>query len=324
MDPEFTIDLTIGRVLRHAPTNQQHGVEAALIDIAQDILLRHLHQEGILEELAFKGGTALRKLYAGQDGRFSTDLDFAVRAVGQDEPAVIELLKETIAETEIGPFRYGIKLRRDKPYVTIQSGIGNVETLRCKLDVNPPPWLAPERRSCVALPIHAYYGGPLPDLRAVRIEENIAEKIARLNRATPARDVFDLVWVIRNRQKLGRNLDLPLIRRLAVMKTWVDMHGLGSPAHTWKKGHDPQPLDADRWLRTRTAEEFDDQNIGMLAVPPPGLEDLGESLSKDYQFLRDLDEVERDLARCHGGDRSVLLRCLDQLPATQLPLNSCW
>lgn len=320
MDP----DLTIGRVLRHAPTSQQQGVEAALIDIAQDLLLRHLHQEGILDELAFKGGTALRKLYAGQDGRFSTDLDFAVRAVGQDELGVIDLLKETIAETAVGPFRYGIELRRDKPYVTIQSGIGNVETLRCKLDVNPPPWLVPERRSCLSMPIHDYYGGPLPDLHVVRIEENVAEKIARLNRATPARDVFDLVWVIRNRQKLGRDLDLALIRRLAVMKAWVDMHGLGSPMHTWKKGHDPQPFDVGRWLRTRTADEFDDQNIGMLAAPPPALEDLAESLAKDYRFLGELDEVERDLARCHGGDRSLLLHGLDQLPDTQLPLHSCW
>lgn len=57
--------LTKARVLRHAPTRGQ-GFEAALIDIAQDLLLRHLHDVGLLADLAFKGGTALRKLYAGR------------------------------------------------------------------------------------------------------------------------------------------------------------------------------------------------------------------------------------------------------------------
>jgi hypothetical protein len=31
----------------------------------------HLHEQGLLDDLVFKGGTALRKLYAGNQGRFS-------------------------------------------------------------------------------------------------------------------------------------------------------------------------------------------------------------------------------------------------------------
>jgi predicted nucleotidyltransferase component of viral defense system len=38
------------------------------------------------------------------------------------------------------------------------------------------------------MPIHATYGVPsLPELQVVRLEENIAEKISRLNRTTTAR-----------------------------------------------------------------------------------------------------------------------------------------
>lgn len=43
--------------------------------VAQDLLLRELHGRAALDGLVFKGGTALRKLYAGNQGRFSTDLD---------------------------------------------------------------------------------------------------------------------------------------------------------------------------------------------------------------------------------------------------------
>ena len=50
----------------------------AAVDIAQDLLLRELHLRGALDSLVFKGDTSLRKLYAGNQGRFSLDLDFSV------------------------------------------------------------------------------------------------------------------------------------------------------------------------------------------------------------------------------------------------------
>ena len=145
-----------------------------------------------------------------------------------------------------------------------------------------------------------------------------------MNRATPARDVFDLVWIIRHQEVLGRQLELDLVRRLATMKIWVDMYGLRSQGHEWKKGHDPRAFDVEDWLRIRAAREFDDENIGMLASPPPALDELGEALSREYGFLRELDSDERNLARCHGGDKTLLLSCLDGLPDTQLPSGTCW
>jgi len=45
-------------------------------DIVLTYLLKILHDEGFLKTLTFKGGTALRKIYIGDIGRFSEDLDF--------------------------------------------------------------------------------------------------------------------------------------------------------------------------------------------------------------------------------------------------------
>jgi predicted nucleotidyltransferase component of viral defense system len=68
------IRITVGHVARHTPPGAgAQGRDAAIIDIAEDLLLRHLHLAGTLKPLAFKGGTALRKLYAGNAGRFSLD-----------------------------------------------------------------------------------------------------------------------------------------------------------------------------------------------------------------------------------------------------------
>lgn len=190
------VSITRARLLRHAPTSRQ-GVEAAAVDIAQDLLLRHLHEIGLLDELAFKGGTALRKLYAGNQGRFSLDLDFSVRDLDGDADTVLALLIDAVARLRLGPFSYGTTQRRGKTHLLIDTALSPTGSLSSKLDVNPPPWLEPTRRGWVHLDIHAHYDGPLPQLTVVRIEENAAEKIARLNRTTTARDVYDLVWLWR-------------------------------------------------------------------------------------------------------------------------------
>jgi predicted nucleotidyltransferase component of viral defense system len=316
--------LTIGHVLGHAPKNANLGLEASLVDIAQDFLLTHLDTVGILDSLAFKGGTALRKLFAGEAGRFSTDLDFSVRDVAEEMDAVVKLLVESIEGVNTGPFRFDIQTRRGKPYVVIESNLGAVKTLTCKLDVNPPPFLLVDNRSWVHLPVHEFYGQELPNLNVIQIEENIAEKIARLNRVTPARDAYDLVWIMQNRRNLGRELDFDLIRRLSVLKIWVDNHGLQTTNHRWKAAHEPQPFDVNRWLRIRRPQDFDDENIGLLTSPPPDLEDLAEALSAEYSFLSALTSDERTLATCNGRDRTLLLHHLDNLTNGQLKLSTCW
>jgi predicted nucleotidyltransferase component of viral defense system len=165
-----------------------------LVDIAQDLILRDLHQQGLLDDLAFKGGTALRKLYAGKQGRFSLDLDFSVVMPGADIEDTIELLAMRVQGLQIGLFTFDITERRGKRYLKMTSPeLGSGESLASKLDVSPPPWLTPRRHGWVPMPVHAAYGDPpLPQLQVVRLEENLAEKIARLNRATPARDTYDL------------------------------------------------------------------------------------------------------------------------------------
>ena len=77
-------------------------------------------------------------------------------------------------------------------------------------------------------------------------------------------------------------------------------------------------------LRPRPIREFDDENIGLLAAPPPSLDELGEALSREYQFLRELQPDEQTLARCRGGDRNLLLHALDALPGTQMAHGTCW
>lgn len=314
------ITLTLGHIARHTPRGAgSQGREAAIIDIAQDLLLRDLHGRGVLDALAFKGGTALRKLYAGAAGRFSLDLDFSTMAVGEDpQDAILDLIA-AIDGVQIGPFAYGVIERRGKWAITYQHPFGNdVAGLHSKLDLNPPPWLPPVLRGWQRLPVHAQYGPPaLPQLQVMRLEENLAEKVARLNRTTPARDLYDLRWVAMNPQIVGI-LDLALIRRLAVLKIWVDAYGLRSGHTFWKPGHEGPAFEPSRWLRDRSSNEFDEEDIGALAVPAPTARELSDALRTSYRFLADLDDEERTLARTREQDRALALRMLALLPGGRL------
>jgi len=313
------LQLTVAHIARHTPIGAgAQGRDAAIIDVAQDLLLRHLHGTGALEPLIFKGGTSLRKLYAGNAGRFSLDLDFSTAVIGTAADDALLGLLTAIEDLEIGPFRYGATEHRGKWSLTFAHGFGGDTDLKSKLDLNPPPWLPPVRRGWRPLTIHEQYGAPpLPELQVVRLEENIAEKIARLNRATPARDMYDLRWVMTNTAETGE-LDLALMRRLAVLKIWVDANGVHAGDTFWKPGHEGPPFDPDLWLRDRSNDEFDEEDIGALAVPVPTASELSEALRNYFAFLADLDDDEKTVARALERDRPLVLRLLGELPGERL------
>lgn len=56
MTGEYEISIQPGHIARHTPRNAgAQGCEAAVVDIAQDLLLRCLHDEGLLDGIAIKG-----------------------------------------------------------------------------------------------------------------------------------------------------------------------------------------------------------------------------------------------------------------------------
>ena len=76
--------------------------DAALLDVAQDYALKYLHDAGIFDlGVVLKGGTSLRKLRAGNAGRFSTDLDFAA-----PDADVAGLLLDTMESAELFDVRF--------------------------------------------------------------------------------------------------------------------------------------------------------------------------------------------------------------------------
>lgn len=275
--------ITEGHLVRHYQ-GRRGGRGPAIIDIAQDHLLHLLVREGFFDlGIALKGGTALRKFWAGNSGRFSTDLDFA----GMDDSSAA-LLIELVDDAQIGQFRFKVDELdgTQRMRLLITSPLGDTE-VPARLDLGRRPlWLTPVPMTVLPMPIHQRYGFDLPVVPSAQLEETIAEKLARFRRGSLARDLYDLAWAA------GRPFDEALVRRLVVLKVWTDVvdDRLGE-----------RPFDPADILRTRSADEFKPEAIGYLTVPVdvPG---WIEAVRFRFRFLEHLDPDEQRWMRCSRGD----------------------
>lgn len=211
------------------PQVQRYAVESGLRDmmiaekeVVLTFLLQLLSDRGILDRVAFKGGTCLRKIYLGNQGRFSTDLDFTGIEDHEHEDVIL-----TMMEAFEQPF-YGIHFAiPESGYYETQDGQswgvnpaythewnqGGSE-IRLQVSRRETPTLPTERRA----QIEQSYFRLLPfvpaELTCLALPEIIAEKIRACYQRNKARDIYDLgVFAT-------RPLDHALIRRLVVLKLW--------------------------------------------------------------------------------------------------------
>ncbi len=290
--------ITEGYLARHYQ-GRRGGRGPAIIDIAQDHVLYVLVREGLFDlGIALKGGTALRKFWAGNAGRFSTDLDLA----GMDEDSAA-LLVDVLDGAWIGRFGFGIEEidGTQRVRLTITSPFGDVG-VPARLDLGRRAlWLSAEPMPVLPLPIHSRYDFEMPEIPVARIEETVAEKLARYRRSSLARDLYDLAWVA------SRPFDEELVRRLLVLKVWTDVldDGLGE-----------KPFDPEEILRERRAEEFKPEAIGYL-TKPIDISAWVTAVRSRFGFLRELDESERSWARCSRGDRWEVEQAIRALGGNQ-------
>jgi hypothetical protein len=147
------------------------------------------------------------------------------------------------------------------------------------------------------------------------LEENMAEKVARLARRTPARDVYDLVWIATTSPHSGFGRDA--VRRLAILKTWVDQYGLSSPPTTWPQVTGAVDYDPALWRTIRNSTAYDEDSIGLLAIPAPSLDELSTQLCNHYDFLAEPNDTEQRIITSNANGRRLVLASLTQLPGTR-------
>ena len=280
--------LTQAQVQRYSNESGLRDIMIAEKEVVLTFLLQVLSERGILDRLAFKGGTCLRKMFIGGHGRFSTDLDFT----GIEEHDHEEIILDMMAAFE-QPY-HGIQLAiPEEGYYETQDGLSwgvnpsyshdwNQGGSEIKLQISrrETPTLPTERRA----QIEQSYFRLLPfvpaEIVCLALPEILAEKIRACYQRNKARDIYDLgVFAT-------RPLDQALIRRLVVLKLW-QARDTFDPARLMQKFEDGRDFDWDdlRQLLNR-AVDIERERITTDCV-------------RGFRFLADLTDDERALA----GDR---------------------
>jgi len=271
----------------------------AYLEHAQEYFLKWMDEEDLFSDgygTAFKGGTAIRKFHLGHNGRFSTDLDFAVK-----EQSVAKHVLDALNEGfEYDGVRFALSGKpSEDPDETHARWTASVDalgsTIVAKLDFSHHGvWLPYQMKERAAIQTidKATLGfepvcPPLVDLR-----ENLSEKLARFRRLPLARDVYDLV-------KLGATVrgDLPLIRDLLLLKVWGDVVYTSRGTRPFTGG--------DEYCAVAATQLGDKEDLGALARPVNDWDRELKVLCDTYGAAigKPSDTRERRLAKCDVADK---------------------
>ena len=273
-------------------------------EIVLNYVLSILSDGGLLNHLAFKGGTAIRKLYLGGTGRFSLDLDFtAVSDIAPDTLVLdlISLLHEqtyhgltftipspdyyatddscgaevTYHHTWVAAGRFGVQISfRARPLLPVKLTPLRRERYFDWMDIEPP------------------------DVPALSLLEVIGEKVRATIQRTRVRDIYDLYQLAR------QPFDRDVVRRIAIIKCWETHYafnpvaflaGLPEGKHDWS--------DLNRLVRR-----------DRLAIP----DEIIQTVQRAYAFLGEMTEEEARLAADPYGREvrvcNQLVNSLNKLP----------
>lgn len=239
--------LTQPQVQRYSTESGLRDIMIAEKEVVLTFLLELLSERGILDRLAFKGGTCLRKMFVGSQGRFSTDLDFTGIEEHDHEEIILDMMQA--CEQPFHGIQFSIP---DDSYYETQDGLSwgvnpsyshdwnasGVGEVKLQISRRETPTLPTERRPQIEQSYFKLLPFAPADIICLALPEINAEKIRACYQRNKARDIYDLSMFA------TRPLDQPLVRRLVVLKLW-QAHDTFDPARLMRKFQDGRDFDWD-------------------------------------------------------------------------------
>lgn len=298
--------LTRPQVQRYAAESGLRDLMIAEKEVILTYLLQLLADHGLLDKLAFKGGTCLRKMFIGTGGRFSTDLDFTGLKEHDHEDVILDMM---------GAFQdpyHGITFSiPDDSYYETQDGLswgvnpvyvhdwntGGDSEVRLQISRRETPTLPTERREQCDQSYFRHLPFTPVAITCLALPEIIAEKVRACYQRNKARDIYDLALFA------TRPLDQPLIRRLVVLKLWQARDAF-EPERLVEKFRDGTAFDWDDLGQlVRRTERIDPGQITADCV-------------KGFAFLGDMTPDEKILASDrYQRERALWERLRNDFPA---------
>jgi predicted nucleotidyltransferase component of viral defense system len=252
------------------------------LDVAErDVVLTYVLKilsEGVLAKLSFKGGTCLKKLFFGNSGRFSMDLDFTSVGISVDE------LKKALMNALNGTESYGLKFKVEEDNVREGFGAENVSYVAdvsyahewnssdfmLEVSYRESPILPQAETHQIKEEMYfKYLEFPTFSINCLQKEELLAEKIRAAFQRIQSRDLFDLYSFS------GKNVDKVKLRKLVVLKCW----------------NAREPFNPDLLFGKISGEEYDWEDLQRLVRKKslPTQATVVKKVLAEYSFLKDLD-----------------------------------
>jgi predicted nucleotidyltransferase component of viral defense system len=278
--------LTQPQVQRYARESGLRDIMIAEREIVLTYLLQLLSERGLLNRLAFKGGTCLRKMIIGSPGRFSTDIDFTGIEEHDHEDVILDMMDAfqepfhgiqfSIPDGSYYESDDRVSWGVNPAYLHDWNSSGESE-IKFQVSRRETPTLPTERRSQIEQSYFASLPFQPTDIDCLALEELLAEKIRAGYQRDKARDVYDLAIFA------TRPLNQALIRRLVVIKLW-QVHDKFDPGAFTAK--------------LRDGNAFDWENLAQLTHHghPPNRQTMMADCVNGYAFLAGMSEDERTLA----------------------------
>lgn len=283
-------------------------LEIAEREIVLTYVLRILADAGLLERLAFKGGTALRKLHMGRTGRFSLDLDFTAvphpprTARGEISPDALVL---DLAEAFHGRTHHGLTFTiPSTDYYATADSCGAEVTYRhdwvqtgrfgLQISFRARPLLSVLRAQLCPERYFEWMAIDPPMVPALDLHEMIGEKVRAAVQRSRVRDLYDLY------QLAHRPFDRALVRRIAVLKCWETSFA----------------FEPEVFLASLPSGRYDWSDLARLIrrdrLPAP--DEVIRGVQEGYTFLAELTADEAVLVSDpYGRERRAYGRLVDTL-----------
>ena len=250
-------------------------------DVVLTYALRSLIDEGVMDYLAFKGGTCLRKTIFGSAGRFSEDLDFTLDTSLPEDDILVGIVESFNRES------YGITFVLDEYYKTEDEASfgGDVSYhhawndnggFRVQVSLREHPTLPAEWRGLKPQAYFSYLEFEPFRVRSLELIEMIAEKVRAAFQRAKVRDLYDL------HSFATMPFDGELLRRLVVLKLWQAREPFAPTAFFEKlRGGNYDWGDLRRLIRA--SERIEPSEIL-------------SSIESRFTVLSDLSELEKQIA----------------------------
>lgn len=270
------------RLIQWYAANSGVDLDIAEREVVLTYVMKVLSDAGILSHLAFKGGTAIRKIFLGNQGRFSLDLDFTMVSDLGPEEFILEIVSALL-----GQEHYGITFAiRSEDYYANPDSCGVIVTYHHEWATTGNFSIQVSFRAKPVLPVQAaafikeryfqWLGMEPPLVPTLDLHEIIAEKIRATAQRSRIRDLYDLY------QFTSLRFDRSTVRRIAILKCWETNFA----------------LDPTAFLHTLPEKKYDWADLERLVRHGHALtpEAIFKKLQQEYRFLADMDADESVLS----------------------------